>query len=135
MYDLYLVFEACKNQESYIVDLSLLTATVNEVYLGITFKSVKMEVDKLIKSKNSELYNKLAYRRLGHTNYSDIFRLSDNSEGLVVYKTKPTVRRNACKGCLAGKLKEFFIKKTDSRRLQSGRCIYTDMSEILLLSV
>jgi len=120
MYDLYLVFEACKNQKLYIVNLSLSTATVNEVYSGIISKSVKIEVNKLIKSKNSELYNKLAYRRLGHTNYPDIFRLSDNSESLVIYKTKPIVGRNTCEDCLAGKLKKSFVKKTDFRRLQPG---------------
>jgi len=105
------------------------------VYSGITSKSVEIEVDKPIKLKNSELYNELAYRRLGHINYSDIFRLSDNSEGLVVCKTKLTVRRNACEGCLAGKLKESFVKKTDSRRLQPGCHIHTDISGILSLSV
>ena len=94
-----------------------------------------MEVDKPIKSKNSESYNELAYCRLGHTNYSNIFRLSDNSEGLIVCKTKPTVGRNACEGYLAGKLKKSFIKKTDSRQLQLGRHIHTDISEILSPSV
>jgi len=86
------------------------------VYSDITFKSVKIEVDKLIKSKNSELYNKLAYCRLEYTNYPDIFRLSDNSEGLIICKIKFTVEQNACEDCLADKLKEFFIKKTDFRR-------------------
>ena len=75
-----------------------------------------MKVNKPIKSKNSELYNKLIYCRLKHINYLNIFRLSDNSEGLIICKIKFTVEQNACEDCLADKLKEFFIKKTDFRR-------------------
>ena len=81
--------------------------------MNITFKLVKIKVDKLIKLKNSELYNKLAYYRLEYINYSNIFRLLDNLESLVIYKTKFIVRQNTYKDCLAGKLKKFFIKKTD----------------------
>jgi len=75
-----------------------------------------MKVNKPIKSKNSELYNKLIYCRLKHINYLNIFRLSDNSEGLIIYKTKFTVGQNAYKDYLADKLKKSFIKKTDFRQ-------------------
>ena len=117
IYNLYLIFKVYKNQKLYIVDLLFSTAIINKVYSDITFKSVKIKVDKSIKSKNSELYNKLIYCRLEYINYFNIFRLSNNLKGLVIYKTKFTIKWNICKDYLANKLKEFFIKKTDFRQL------------------
>ena len=77
----------------------------------------------------------LIHRRLGHTNYKFIEKLSNHS---ISCKTRPKTTpasRQACTSCLAGKLKESFNKHTDTRRPKPGARIHSDTSGILPQSV
>ena len=69
----------------------------------------------------------LWHRRLAHTNYKDIQKLATASEGLK-FKRRPTIAgHRACEGCLAGKMKESYNKKTSSRITQPGRKLHADL--------
>jgi hypothetical protein len=69
----------------------------------------------------------LWHRRLAHTNHKDIQKLATASEGLK-FKRRPTIAgHRACEGCLAGKMKESYNKKTSSRITQPGRKLYADL--------
>ena len=58
----------------------------------------------------------LWHRRLSHTNFKDIQRLEKASKGIKLGLIVKTVGRRACECCLAGKMKESFNKKTDTRQ-------------------
>ena len=69
--------------------------------------------------------------RLAHTNYRDIERLLPVSKGMMVSKRVIFKGEHACEACLAGKMKESFTKKTDSRAEIKLRRLHADISGIL----
>lgn len=71
------------------------------------------------------------HRRLAHTNYRDIERLLPVSKGMIVPKRVILKGEHACEACLAGKMKESFTKKTDSRAEVKLRRVHADISGIL----
>jgi GAG-pre-integrase domain len=78
----------------------------------------------------------LMHRRLGHINHEYIKKLASHSIGCKVGGVRRrTVGRRACRPCLAGKLKESFSKKSDSRRTQKGHRLHADCSGILPESI
>jgi hypothetical protein len=87
-------------------------------------------MDDLAKSATINLTKSVAelwHRRLAHTNNNDIQKLQKASRGMGQFapKTK-TAGDRACEGCLAGKMKESFNKKTDSRTTQHIHKVHVD---------
>jgi hypothetical protein len=77
----------------------------------------------------------LWHRRLAHTNHKDIMKLATASIGLKVKRRSTTAGHRACEGCLAGKMKETYNKKTSSRVTQPGRKLHADTSGRLGISI
>lgn len=73
----------------------------------------------------------LWHQRLAHTNYRDILKLAPASKGVVVAPRISVYGEHACESCLAGKMKESFVKKTDSRTEVRLRKLHADISGIL----
>ncbi|KAI0999284.1 hypothetical protein K3495_g8913 [Podosphaera aphanis] len=74
----------------------------------------------------------LYHRRLGHINFRDIKKLIDSG---VITKSKSDKRlsyhgEKQCESCLAGRMKERFNKKTDTREHIRGRRLHADISGI-----
>jgi len=85
-------------------------------------------------SLNETMLN-LWHRRLGHTNFADIQKLQSSSQGISVSCKIKTAGRRACEGCLAGKMKESFNKKSDTRSTIRVRRLHADTSGILPISI
>lgn len=73
----------------------------------------------------------LWHQILAHTNYHDIPKLAPASKGVVVARRISVRGEHACESCLAGKMKESFVKKTDSGTEVRLRKLHTDISGIL----
>jgi hypothetical protein len=119
-----IVFETCINQGRYIVKD------------GRAFFTNRGENDPLddtirLDESNADLW----HQRLGYTNLMDIQKLEKASKGIKLGLIVKTVGRRACECCLAGKMKESFNKKTDSRQCQRIRKLYADTSGILPISI
>jgi hypothetical protein len=123
-----IVFEACINQGTYIVEEKSFFTNGRE-----NSDSLNLDLDKTCRLDKSSA--ELWHRRLGHTNYQDIQRLEKASKGIKLGLIPKTVGRRACECCLAGKMKELFNKKTDSRQCQRIRKLYADTSSILPTSI
>ena len=76
---------------------------------------VEEEEAQRVSINTEELAADLWHRRLAHTNHKDILELQSSSTGMDQFtpKSKP-FGDHACKGCLAGKIKESFSKQTNS---------------------
>ena len=83
----------------------------------------------LVNTNESSIH--LIYRSPGHTNYKFIKKLANYSIGCKTGPKATPASRQACVGCLAGKLKKSFNKHTDTRRPRSEARIYSDTSGIL----
>ena len=77
----------------------------------------------------------LWHRRLGHTNYRNIEKLRAASTGMAFTPKIKTAGENSCESCLAGKMKESFHKKTDSRATKRLHRLHADISGILPPSI
>jgi hypothetical protein len=72
---------------------------------------------------------------MGHMNYKDLEKLQHKSLGIHFTKRSITAGRRDCESCLAGKMKESFVRKTDIREEVKGRKLYCDISGIRHRSV
>lgn len=64
-----------------------------------------------------------------------IKELAEHSIGIKLCAHKTLPGRHACEGCLAGKQKESFAKKTDSRQNIKDRKLHSDTSDILTIPI
>ncbi|KAI0991343.1 hypothetical protein K3495_g16844, partial [Podosphaera aphanis] len=88
--------------------------------------------------RNEESIWELHHRRLGHVNFQDIKKLVDLGVlgGKVNLEKRPVYQgEKHCESCLAGRMKERFNKKTDTREYVKGRRLHADISGIQGVSV
>ena len=80
----------------------------------------------------------LWHRRTAHLGFQYVEKLPDSVIGVSYQKERrsdiPTGEK-ACEPCLAGKMKESFVKKTDQRKTQKLRRIHADISGIKATSI
>lgn len=69
----------------------------------------------------------LMHRRLGHINYNALRKLVDVTD-MKMPRFRPYAGHETCEACAAGKIKETFRKKTDSRVTRKGRRLHGDIS-------
>ncbi|KAI1005346.1 hypothetical protein K3495_g2868 [Podosphaera aphanis] len=88
-------------------------------------------------SQNSETELDILHRRLGHINHRDINKLlKSGCTGFSINnKRTDPIGSKSCEACLAGKMKEHFNKKTDSRESTILRRVHCDISGIQSVSV
>lgn len=78
-----------------------------------------------------ETLQSLWHRRLGHISHKYMEQLLKSSKGVKYSIPVPKpVGEQACKACLAGKMREHFVKSTDSRSTTPIRRLHTDLSGI-----
>ena len=102
---------------------------INDVYIVEKAQIASYDTKESINTKESAA--NLWHKRLAYTNHNDVFKLQSYSIniGQFALKSKP-LRDYAYKGCLAGKIKESFNKKTDSRIKERIKKVYCNTSGI-----
>ncbi len=70
----------------------------------------------------------LMHRRLAHTNYTDIQRLRKHVKGVLNGCRKKTAGDRACRGCLAGHMKQTFSKQSSTRSTTPGYRLHFDIT-------
>ncbi|KAK6586848.1 hypothetical protein PZA11_000138 [Diplocarpon coronariae] len=75
--------------------------------------------------------SELLHRRLGHLNYTELKKLVDDNYGLSMEARIALKGERNCESCLAGRMKEQFNKKTDTRIDKICRRLYADISGTL----
>jgi transposase InsO family protein len=124
------VFETANCSELYILE------STEKALESTTNPEVKEPTEILPETQNpSESAADLWHRRLGHTNHRDIKKLRAASTGMAFIPKIKTDGENSYDSCLAGKMKESFHKKTDSRATKRLRRLHADISGVLPLSI
>jgi len=67
---------------------------------------------------------------MGYMNYKDLKRLQHKSLGIHFTKRSIIASKRDYKSCLAGKIKELFVRKSDTREEIKGRKLYYDILSI-----
>ena len=86
--------------------------------------------------QNQDTIPDLIHRRLGHINYQEMVKLEAASGyGIKLGKRMIHKGEKSCESCLAGRMKEHFTKKTDTRANTPLRRLHADISGIQCQSI
>jgi hypothetical protein len=131
-------FKAPLYNDVYMVEEQARAASASASSITSDLRSASHDTSTIpsnITTNTKESLADLWHRRLAHTNHNDIQRLQHTSIGMGIFPPKQkTSGDHACEGCLAGKMKESFNKKTDSRTTQRIRRLHCDTSGIRQMS-
>ena len=96
-------------------------AIINNLQLILYNILIPLNISINIKESLANLW----HQQLAYTNYNNIQRLQHTLIGIGIFPLKQKTSSDyAYKGCLAGKIKESFNKKTDSRTTQRIRRLH-----------